>query len=338
MAKGFQAYARLLLYICFSFSFFYLLFLITASEAKLKRYIKGNPANVNPPLAGPAYNLGGGGPDVDEAIQWMINQARGCIDCQSKVDVVIIRASGEDGYNQPIYNMKGVDSVETLVVDSKQDANNPYLVEKVKKAEVIFFAGGDQCKYIRNFKNTQLEIAVKSVVARGGAIGGTSAGAMIQSDYVYNACHPDPIESRDALDDPYRNIDFTYNFFGWPVLKGTIVDTHFDTRERMGRLMAFIARQIQDGKAKTVLGIGVSEETSVVVDKYGTAKVMGKGAAYFVLGDRPAEVCEQGRPLSYSDFKIWKLRRGETFNLRNRTQTGYYRRSVKRGRIDGNPY
>ena len=49
--------------------------------------------------------------------------------------------------------------------------------------------------------------------------------------------------------------------------------------------MAFIARQIKDGVSSSVLGIAVSESTSVVVDKNGLAKVMGKGAAYFVLGN-----------------------------------------------------
>ncbi|PAX59885.1 peptidase S51 [Brunnivagina elsteri CCALA 953] len=312
-------------------------FIIFPAIATAKPYLKGNPANVNPPLAGAVYNLGGGGTDVDGAIQWMINNARGCEKCSSKVDVVIIRAAGSDAYNQPISEMDGVDSVETLVITSKSDANTPSVVEAVKNAEVIFFAGGDQCKYVENFQNTKLEKAVESVSARGGAVGGTSAGAMIQSDFVYNSCLSN-IESRDALDDPYRDIDFTYNFLPWVNLKYTVVDTHFDKRDRMGRLMAFTARQVQDGKAKSALGIGVSEATSVVVDRNGIAKVIGKGSAYFVLADHLPKVCEKGKPLSYADFKIWKVNNGETFNLRNYPQKGYYLRSVDRGRIDSNPY
>jgi cyanophycinase len=309
----------------------------TSAEAREKRYIEGNPADVNPPLAGPAYDLGGGGPDVDEAIQWTINQARGCTNCSSKVDVVVIRASGEDAYNQPIYQMKGVDSAETVIINSKEEANNPDIVERVKKAEVVFFAGGDQCKYIDYFQNTKLKKAIESVLARGGGIGGTSAGAMIQSNYIYNACGR-AVESRDALEDPYRDIEFTYNFFPWANLKGTIIDTHFDKRDRMGRLMTFVARQIQDGKSKSALGIGLSEETSVVVNKYGQAKVIGKGPAYFVFGDRKPEVCERGRPLTFSGIKIWRVGSGETFNLKNQPKKGSYIRNVERGRIDSNPY
>lgn len=311
--------------------------LILPVEAKVTPNLKGNPANVNPPLRGPVFDLGGGGPDVDEAIAWMINQVRGCTNCATKVDVVVLRASGDDSYNQPIYEMKGVNSVQTFVIANREDANNASIVNKVKNAEVIFFSGGDQCKYIRSWKNTKLESAVKSVSQRGGGIGGTSAGAMIQSDFVYNACS-NSVETEDALADPYRDINFTYNFFGWGNLKGTVVDTHFDKRERMGRIMAFIARQIKDGVSKSALGIAVSEQTSVVVDKNGRAKVMGRGPAYFIIGDRPPKVCEPRTPLSYSNYKIWKLHSGDTFNLKNRPTTGYYLRSVNKGRIDSNPY
>jgi cyanophycinase len=311
--------------------------LLTRPAIAFKHYLQGNPKNVNPDLAGAVYNLGGGGTDVDAAIQWMINQARGCTRCSTKVDVVIIRASGDDSYNEPIYAMNGVNSVQTLIIDSRTDANSASAVERVQNAEVIFFAGGDQCRYVNFFKNTKLENAVQSVSTRGGAVGGTSAGAMIQSNFVYNACGK-AVESRDALTDPYRDIEFTYNFFPWSNLKNTIVDTHFDKRDRMGRLMVFIARQLQDRKAKSVIGIGVSEGTSVVVDRNGTAKVMGKGSAYFVLGDHLPKVCEPGRSLDYRDYKIWKINSGGSFSLRNHPQRGYYLRSVNRGRIDSNPY
>ncbi|WP_414565351.1 MULTISPECIES: cyanophycinase [unclassified Anabaena] len=292
------------------------------------------------PLAGPVHILGGGGPDVEEAIQWMIHQVRGSTSYSTKINVVVLRTYGSDDYNRLIYNMQGVNLVETLVISNRRDANRPDILEKVRNAGVIFFAGGDQCEYIRSWKNTKLETAIESVYARGGGIGGTSAGAMIQSDFVYDACasSEEGIETRDALEDPYRDITFTYDFFPWSHLRGTIIDTHFDRRKRMGRIMAFIARQIQDGISKSALGVAISEETSVVVDKYGQAKVMGRGAAYFVLGDHPPEECKPRTPLTFTDYKIWRVPRGDTFNLRNLPTRGYYLRSVKRGRFDSDPY
>lgn len=307
-------------------------------------YFQSNTADINtayilPSLAGPAILLGGGGPDVEEAIQWMINEVRGCNNCDTKVNVLVIRSYGSNDYNRLIDSMRGVKSVDTLLISSKQDANRTDIFDKVRRADVIFFAGGDQCQYIRSWQNTKLEIAVKSVYARRGGIGGTSAGAMIQSEYVYDSCAcTDSIETKDALADPYQNITFTYNFFQWQNLNETVVDTHFDSRKRMGRIMAFIARQIQDGITDSVLGIAISEETSVVVNKYGLAKVMGRGAAYFILGDHLPEECKPRTPLTFHNYKIWRVPRGDTFDLKNRPTRGYYLRSVKRGRIDSDPY
>ncbi|QLE56425.1 cyanophycinase [Nostoc sp. TCL26-01] len=311
--------------------------LISRITAYLKDFFQGNIVEVSPlpTLAGPVFSLGGGGPDVEAAIQWMINQVRG----SAAVDVVVIRTYGSDDYNRLIYGMKGVNSVETLIVSNRQDANRYDIVNKIRNAEVVFFAGGDQCQYIRSWKDTQLEAAVQSVYQRGGAIGGTSAGSMILSDFIFDACaSEEAVETKDILEDPYYNVTFTYNFFRWHHLQGTIIDTHFDSRKRMGRIMAFVARQIQDGVSRSALGIAISEETSVVVDKYGQAKVMGRNAAYFVLGDHPPEVCKPRTPLTYHDYKIWRVTNGETFDLNNPPSRGYYFRSVVRGRFNSDPY
>lgn len=312
--------------------------LVSPATANVKSYEISDSPDVNPTLTGPAYDLGGGGPDVDSAIQWTIDQVRGCTSCATEVDVVVIRSSGDDGYNEPLYNMKGVNSVETLVLTAPEDANRSDVVDAVKNAEVLFFAGGNQCTYIQNFKGTGLETAVESAIAKGGGIGGTSAGAMIQGNFVYNACNGS-VSSSEALENPYnRKLSFTYDFFKWSNLEPVIVDTHFDTSHRMGRLLTFVARQIEDGKAKSVLGVGIEEGTSVIVDKKGLARVRGEGAAYVVLGDHRPEECVPGKPLTFSDYKVWTLRNGDTFDLKNRPTTGYDRVSVYDGQIEPRRY
>ncbi|HSF42114.1 MAG TPA: Type 1 glutamine amidotransferase-like domain-containing protein [Thermoanaerobaculia bacterium] len=308
------------------------------AEAKVTRYLTGNAADVVVSLAGPAHDFGGGSTDVDAAIQWMIDQVRGCTSCSTKVDVVILRSSGSNGYNDYIYAMNGVDSVETLVITRASDSNTVAVETTVKNAEVVFFAGGDQCDYVKYFKGTKVETAVESVYARGGGVGGTSAGTAIQGDFTYNGCSGSAV-SADALANPYhRTVTFTYDFFKWANLQNTITDSHFVPRDRMGRTMAFIARQIQDGKAASALAIAVNEVTSVVVDRNGLATVMGDGPAYFVLGDHMPEVCVAGSPLTFSNYKIWKVPSGGTFDLKNRPTTGYYLRSVTNGVISSNPY
>jgi cyanophycinase-like exopeptidase len=63
------------------------------------------------------------------------------------------------------------------------------------------------------------------------------------------------------------------------------------------------------------------------------------GSVYFILGDHQPEVCEPQTSLSFLDYKIWRVREGQTFDLKNIPATGYYQVSVKRGRISSaNPY
>ncbi|PYQ62817.1 MAG: peptidase S51 [Acidobacteria bacterium] len=310
------------------------------AEGKVTRYLTGNAADVVVPLAGPAHDFGGGGTDVDAALQWIIDQVRGCTGaaCTTKIDVVVLRSSGANGYNDYIYAMNGVDSVETLVITSAKDADTPEVEATVKNAEVVFFAGGDQCDYVRYFKGTKVESAVQYVYAKGGGVGGTSAGLAIQGDFTYDGCTGSALSS-DALANPYdHTITFTYDFFHWPNMQDTLTDSHFVTRDRMGRTLAFLARQIQDGKAATAWGVAVNEATSLEVDKNGRATVVGDGPAYFILADHAPEVCQPKVPLTYSNYKIWKVPAGGTFDLRNRPSNGYYLRSVNNGVIDADPY
>ena len=275
---------------------------------------------------------------MDEALQWIIDQVRGCTSCPATLDVVVLRASGADGYNQYIYEMNGVDSVETLVLTRPRNADAPAVESTIRNAEMVFFAGGDQCNYVESFKGTAVELAVESVYARGGGIGGTSAGLAVQGEFVFDACNG-TILSREALEDPYdRRLSFTYDFFDWAHLDRIVTDSHFTARDRMGRIMAFLARQIQDDRTQAALGVAVDERTSLVIDRSGTATVIGDGAAYFVLADHPPEVCQPRTPLTYSHYKIWRVEAGGRFDLRNRPTRGYYLRSVENGVITQGPY
>ncbi len=352
-----------LIFLAFTIFVFCLLMAVFPSPAQAKVWheLDGNAEDVNPPLFGPVYDLGGGGRDVDRAIQWMIDRVRGCEDCSTTVDLVVIRSltdgDQEDwdldreapdieedylGYHE-LLTLHGVDSIATFIFSNpgRQDANQTDIAEAIEQAEVVFFAGGDQCKYARNFKGTALESAIESVQARGGAISGTSAGAMIQGEWIFNSCS-DRVTSDYALEDPYEDILFTDNLFQWPELQGTIVDTHFVQRNRMGRAMTFVARLLRDGITDSALAIGIDEGTSLVIDREGMAEVMSnrtKGSVYFILADHQPKVCERNKSLSFSDYKIWRVRNGKKFNLNNIPTTGYYEVSVDRGHLfPGNPY
>lgn len=308
------------------------------AQAEVTRYLTGDPADVTPPLSGPAHDFGGGSTDVDAALQWMIDEVRGCTECATTVDVVILRASGADGYNESVFAMPGVDSVETLVVTTARDASSAAVERTVRNAEVVFFAGGDQCDYVRVFKGTRVQAAVESVYARGGGIGGTSAGAAIQGEFTYDGCRGS-VTSAEALADPYhRRVHFTYGFFRWAHLEGVLTDTHFVARDRMGRLLAFLARQIRDRRAPRALGLAVNEATSVVIDRNGLATVLGAGPAYVVHAARPPETCVRRRPLTAGSFVVCRVASGGTYDLRARPTAGCAPLVVAAGKLGGNPY
>jgi cyanophycinase len=308
-------------------------------RADLTRYDVGNPADVAPQLHGPIIHLAGGGGDVDAAYQAVIDRIRGCTDCDTKIDIVVLRASGADGYNDYLLAMHGVDSVTSLVITDLQTAQRADVVQTVRDAEYVFFAGGDQCNYVKYFLHGPIEAAVRSVYARGGAVGGTSAGMAIQGGAIYDACNDASSQSSLALADPYNDeISFTTDFFDWKDLGNVITDTHFAQRDRMGRLFAFIARQLNVGPSNEFLGIAANERTHVLVDANGMAHVFGDGPAYFVLGDHHPERALPGQPLTFCGYKIWRAASGLSFDLRHRPAFGYYSVDVENGVILNNPY
>lgn len=280
-----------------------------------KRYLSGSGADQRVVMHGPGLLLAGGGTDVIEGMQWLIDQARGCTQCDTKVDMVVLRASGADGYNTIFQEFKGLDSLESLVFSNRGSADSQAVYETVSHAEVIFFAGGDQCLYMTYFKGTALERAVREVFARGGGIGGTSAGLAIQGSTVYDAC-TGSVTSSEALGNPFDPaISFSQGLFSWPGLQNTLTDTHFSQRQRMGRLLSFLARQRSQTSVHVSRGLAVDEETSLGLNAQNQARVFGAHQVYVVEANHLPEICQPGRPLSYSSFKVWKFNPGAGFDL-----------------------
>ncbi|MGW6488416.1 pre-peptidase C-terminal domain-containing protein [Streptomyces sp. NPDC055056] len=233
----------------------------------------------------------------------------------------------------------GDDQHTSWTLTTASDATNSQLNSDIRNAEFVYFAGGDQCRYAA-WKGTPLEASVESVVAKGGGSGGGSAGHHINSPIVYDACQGS-VTSSEALADPYDSyVSFTTGMFNWPNYANVINDSHFVTRDRMGRTMAFVARALKDGLTTggAAWGVGVEQGGgSLFVDKNGLATEYGKDA-YVVLGDHAPEQAAAGQPLTFSNYKIWRLTPGATIDFKNRPTCGYYRRSVTNGATDPNLY
>jgi len=102
-----------------------------------------------------------------------------------------------------------------------------------------------------------------------------------------------------------------------PALADTVTDAHFVTRDRMGRLIVFMARILASGDVKQIKGIGINEQTAVLLEPDGRSSIVGNGAAYFLYAATPASVLKAGTPLSIHDISVQKVTPGGSFDLRS---------------------
>ncbi|MEV5971494.1 hypothetical protein [Streptomyces sp. NPDC051921] len=311
------------------------------AEAAASRIRLGNSADVGRATwSGPAFTLNGSGGIVSASMARAVDAIRGGT---GSLDVVVLAASTPaSGSRTPecdaVMRLSGINSCTTWTLTKPSDGNNSQANTDIRNAEFVYFAGGDQCKYAA-WKSTSLRASVQSVVAKGGGSGGGSAGHHINSSVVYDACQGS-ITSSEALANPYDSYaTFTTGMFDWPNYGDTINDSHFVSRDRMGRTMAFVARALKDGLTQggRAWGVGVEEGGSLFIDKDGLATLSGADT-YVVLGDHTPEKAVPGQPLTFTGFKIWRLTAGQTFDFKNRPTCGYYLRSVTNGVTDSNLY
>ncbi len=280
------------------------LFLQMSYAQSYESYFTGDPENYEAVTNGGVCLMGGAG-DNDDAVAWFIERANGG-------DVLVLRASGSDGYNDYFYSdFAAVNSVETIVFIEEIAAADSYIHERIAKAEAIWFAGGDQWNYVDYWRNTPIaELINEAVNERNIVIGGTSAGMAILGDYYFSA-ENGTVTSETALTNPYHEnvtADST-DFLTIPYLKNTITDTHYDDPDRKGRHTTFLARMLSDYGVEGY-GIACDEYTAVCIAPDGMATVFGAypdydDYAYFIqtnceLTDRTPELCETGTPLEWN--------------------------------------
>jgi len=287
-------------------------------------FVTGNSADKDvTPVNGPAVVLMGGNFDTDETF---INRV---YPVSNGGDVVVIRSSGTNGYNDYLYNLVSgatkPDSVETIVIDSVTKANSDYVYWACRTAEFIYFAGGDQSTYVNYYAGTKVETGLKEMYARGGVIGGISAGCAIMGQFIYDPDGVTAAISSEAVANPYRSSMIISNGFANGTQMANIVtDTHFQQRDRMGRLMAFMARLRQDGRASAIVGVGVSEDTCLFVDKNRVGTVDGDSTVYVLTEDAQTQRVQvtSGSPLVYTNVLRTKLTVGQNYNFATNATTG----------------
>jgi cyanophycinase len=165
----------------------------------------------------------------------------------------------------------GVADVDVIHIDDRRDAARAAYVARVRRASGVWFAGGDQSRIAARLRDTPLHAALRELRARGGVVGGTSAGTACQSAIMLTGegqWAPGRLELTSGLD----------------LAPGLILDTHFGRRHRQGRLRVAVA-EFPDR-----IGVGVDEGTAVWIAPDGTMTVLGAGAAWVYRAGSPGPV------------------------------------------------
>jgi cyanophycinase len=204
----------------------------------------------------------------------------------------------------------GVKQVKHLGINHRDETSKDPRLDMLADAKAVFFTGGDQLKITTRLGGTALSELIEEIYRRGGIIGGTSAGATALGEMMLIGS-PAPGISKigDAL--PMTP--------GLGLAKNMIIDQHFSERGRIRRLLGAVAQNPR------MLGIGIDEDTAVVVESDGIFHTLGSGAVYIVDGHELTYTnisqVSFGRALSVFDVKLHVLSSGDRFDSHSRHPT-----------------
>src|SRR5919107_1190546 len=208
---------------------------------------------------------------------------------------------------QRAFTALGVKRLEHLDVSDRQTLLRDPRPEILDDASVVFFTGGGQLRITTLFGGSELCERVQEFYRRGGTIAGTSAGASVMSDTM--------LVSGDA-DESHRVGSKLLMAPGLGYIKDVIVDQHFAERGRIGRLLGAVAQNPR------FLGIGLDENTAIVVEEEVRFRVIGQGAAYVVDGRSVTSTNltdeDTDRAASIFNVRLHVLSQGDEFDLRTR--------------------
>ncbi len=283
-------------------------------------FVSGDPSKPRATRTEFALALMGGGGRVDAAYASIARHA-------GNGHIVILRAVSDDSFDPEDGNYGElyttawgpVVSAEMIVFHHREASFDPRVIGALREADGIFLAGGDQANYIRYWKGTPVQAALDAHVLANRPIGGSSAGLAILGHYSYTCLDGVSMESRIALADPYNSgVTLESDFLHLRWLEHVITDTHFSARSRLGRLIVFVARINKAQPAAQAFGIGIDENSALLIgaDGIGHVAAGSAGSAWIVTPGRPAGVLVAGQPLSMADIHISRLSGGGTIDFK----------------------
>ena len=213
----------------------------------------------------------------------------------------------------------GVKHLYNLEINERQEATMPGKVKILDDAAGVFFTGGDQIKITSQIGDTPIFERIREIYDDGGVIAGTSAGAAVMSETMLVQGGD---ENSHVIGGSVRMAP------GLGLIDGVVIDQHFMERGRFGRLVGAVAQNPKN------LGVGIDEQTAIVVERGNGFYVLGSGGVYVIDGTQVtySNVAEEDpkKTISIYNVRMHMLSQGDRFDLLNRQPRKMVGRAAER--------
>ncbi len=201
----------------------------------------------------------------------------------------------------------GCENVHIMDIRNRDEAEDPLHLELMKKANCVMFSGGDQSKIVQYIGGTQLHQIIRERYEKDPfVIAGTSAGAMCMSQEMIKGGGIKEAFTKGAVSMGE----------GMGFIPNLIIDSHFIRRGRFGRLAEAVAR------FPKMIGIGLAEDTGLVIKNCNMAEVIGSGMVILFdprkLKHNNQKVVQDGSPMSLTNLKTHILANGDRFDIKKK--------------------
>jgi cyanophycinase len=209
-------------------------------------------------------------------------------------------------YKRAFRHLDGIECGH-LKITTREEAEDKKMIEKLEKANCILLSGGNQLKLCSILGGTTFhDVMREKYQSEHFVIAGTSAGAAAMSNTMISGGKEDKAYLKGELE----------LSLGLGFLQEVIIDSHFDARGRFGRLTQAIAAQ------PGAIGIGLDEDTAVIVEKGNRLKAIGASSVVIVDGSSITHNnivdIKDGTPLSVANLQVNIMRSGDTYEINSR--------------------
>ncbi len=245
---------------------------------------------------------------ISEGILYHVVKESGGIN--SKIIVIPTASSipNEVGENYiKAFQKLGCENIHVMDIREREQSEEKENILRMKEADCVMFSGGNQSRITQMIGGTTLHaIMMDRYINDDFVIAGTSAGAMCMSKEMITGG-----SSTEAFVKGAVGMDEGMSF-----IKGLIIDSHFIRRGRFGRLAEAVA------KFPKLVGVGLAEDTGLIIKKSKTFEVIGSGMVIVFdprkLKHNNEKILEAGTPMSLTNLKTHVLANSDRFNIKKK--------------------